>query len=58
MNKKKLARLRREIEGLRRAKHNIGPRDLTSLAKKLVGKKLKEARNPRMSMPLSPKVGH
>jgi hypothetical protein len=32
---RKLAKLRREIENLRAAKHNIKPADLTSMAKRL-----------------------
>src|SRR5579864_152353 len=50
----KLARLRREIDGLRAAKHNIKPDDLTSLARRLGRKPVKRGKHPTWQSELIP----
>jgi len=54
INKRKLARLRGEIEALRAGKHNIRPDDLVQLAKSLGRKLDKRGKHPTYVSELMP----
>lgn len=46
MNRRKLGRLQREVDGLRAAKHNIRPSDLAGIAKKLQFRRVRRGKHP------------